>query len=200
MTIRSLCAFCVVTSLSAIAAPPEESEQGFRAQLKCAIDSQARSIQTKPTPTTIAEIRQQKTPRGVEADGGRERAAEKRFAPFETKVWQVEATLTQIQILEDGDLMFVLRDPSGKSVVCEIPGFEEVERSPLRAKIVAARKTLEKGLGPHRQPMLLRQKIVVEGVGHFGSRNTRDERDNGARLIPIVGVKLIGKPLPPHAN
>lgn len=189
----------VLVSLAAaagIAGPPhEEEESGFRAELKCATDAGAKSISKVPKPTTIAEILALATPAGIDKGGDRSPSARKRFAPFETSIWQIEATLVQIQILEDDDLYFVLKDEKGRRLVCEIPGEEEVAMSPLRASIVSARKRLEDGLGPHRQPMILRQRIRVEGVGHFGSRGSKD---NGAKLIPITKVTLIGKALPPN--
>jgi hypothetical protein len=155
-----------------------------RAAIWLALDAGAKKIDSLPTATTCAELLRIPRPADLADDISTARYQEIRIPPLETKIWRVEATITQVVVRDDNDFYLILDDGAGM-VVAELPPPEMVAGSVFGKKMRGAREAIEAKLHPTKAPRNPRQKVVVTALGFFGKAKPGA---NGARLQPIISV------------
>lgn len=168
--------------------PKEDRPKGpapSRAAIRHALDAGAEKIDPLPSVTTCRELLHIPRPSDLAGDISTARYQEERIAPFETKVWRVEATITQVVVRDDNDYYLILDDGTGM-IVAEAPPPEMVEGSVFEKQMRGAREAIEAKLHPTKAPRNPGQKAVVTALGFFGKAKPGA---NGARLQPIISVE-----------
>jgi hypothetical protein len=151
-----------------------------RRNVKTTIDSDAAKIDAAAKDTTVEDIVAQKAPAGAELGG--------RVAPFETSTWRVNATLSSIKIMKDGDYYVVLKGKKGGETVVEVPDPKDCKGSPLLPQISAARKQLDDRYHPTTEVKELHDQATVTGVGFLGFNSKKTGKNkSGSRLMPGLG-------------
>lgn len=170
--------------------PNDTFKKASRIAVKRAADPDAAKIAKVPVKTTIEAMLQQVRPDDLNADISTEAYQNRRIGPFETTLWQVDATVTEIVKRSDGDYYLVIEDGKGHKSVVEVPDPELCKDSVKLAEITALRKQLEAKFHPSAQPQTLKVKARISGLGFFGFAKSRDGKPptNGARLMP--GLKI----------
>lgn len=170
--------------------PNDKVHKASRLAIKRATDEAAAKIPSIPKKTTIEAMLKLPRPDGLAPDDSTPSFQEKRAGPFETTLWQVDATITEIVLRPDGDYYMTIVSPSGAKSVVEVPDPKLCEGSKKLAEITATRKALEDKFHPTAEPKKINQKAKITGPGFFGFARARDGRPatNGARIMP--GLKI----------
>lgn len=119
----------------------------------------------------------------------------KRIAPYELQVWQVDAMLVDYKFENskrtgDSDYHLVLKGESGKTMIAEIPSPACVDdNSPFRAAIRNARAEFDAKLhatGRFKNPKI---PVTVVGVGFFDIiHGQKGVAHNGIELHPVLSI------------
>ena len=189
MQARSLPILIVLASC-ALAIGAQRNE-GSRISIKRATDVEATKISAKAEKTTIEEMLNQTRPEGLEdmtAQGYQTRRAGK----FETTKWVVEATITEVIKRPDGDFYCVIEGANGGKTVFEAPDPELCAGSHFLDEIKKVRKALADKFHPTPERQKVNIKVQVTGLGFFGyqSKTPSGTKTNGARLMPVLDIKL----------
>ena len=170
--------------------PNDTVHKASRLAIKRATDAAAAKISVTPTKTTIEAMLKVVRPDGLAADLSTPEFQEKRAGPFETTLWQVDATITEVVKRADGDFYLVIESPTGARSVVEVPDPALCTGSKKLAEITAARQALEAKFHPTAQPQKVHLKARVTGLGFFGNAKAREGHPatNGARIMP--GLKI----------
>lgn len=170
--------------------PNDTVHKASRLAIKRATDDGAAKIAATPTPTTVEAMLKVMRPDGLAADLSTPAFQDKRAGPFETTLWQVDATITEVVKRADGDFYLVIEGSSGAKTVVEVPDPALCAGSKKLAEITSARKALEAKFHPTAQPQKVHQKAKVTGFGFFGYAKAREGHPatNGARIMP--GLKI----------
>lgn len=158
-----------------------------RISVKRCTDPEAGQIDTKPRRTTVEGLLQMARPsdmgKGIDAP----KYQNHRIANFETSTWSVKAKIVNIVLREDGDFYMVVESPGGARTVCEVPDPSLCKGSRFLKQLTQVRETLRKRFNPTRQPRTVDATADLTGIGFFGRQG---KGNNGARLMPLTGVKL----------
>lgn len=161
------------------------------ASIKLANDAEAKTINPKPKPTTLAALMAMPRPKGMPADGKRAETHAKRYGPLETTVWQLDVHVSRIELREDGDFYLVIEDGKGAGTVAELPDPVLSKGSPFRSKITEVRKMLANQLGPTPRSKAVSRRARITGIGYFGRSRRSSATHNGARIQPLLTVKWL---------
>lgn len=170
--------------------PNDNVHKASRLAIKRATDAGAAKLPTTAKKTTIEAMLKLPRPDGLAPDDSTPSFQEKRVGPFETTLWEVDATITEVVLRADGDFYLTIESPSGAKSVVEVPDPKLCEGSMKLAEITAARKALEEKFHPTGTPQKVNQKAKITGPGFFGFARAREGRPatNGARIMP--GLKF----------
>ena len=156
-----------------------------RVAIRLALDAGTEDIEPLPSAATCRDLMQITRPGDLANDNTSARYQEMRIPPFETRVWRVEATITQVVVRDDNDFYLILDDGTGM-VVAELPPPEMVEGSVFGKRMREARGAIEAKLHPTKAPRNPKQRAVVTALGFFGKAKPGA---NGARLQPVISVE-----------
>jgi hypothetical protein len=127
--------------------------------------------------------------------------ANHRIAPYELKVWTVDATLTAYKVEDDpntgdSDYHLVLADESGNTIIAEIPSPTCVgQGSPFLDGITDARETFDAVFQATGQFQDTSTPVTVIGVGFFDFHHgQRGVAPNAIEQHPVL--KIIINPVP----
>ena len=140
--------------------------------IKTLMDSEAPSLPTSPTDSTIGALSAYVEPPNPEM-------LSTRVPPLETTLWRVHASLLGYRVEIDSDLHLVLTDPeTGRTMIGEIPA-PFCTNSPRAPLFKTARTSVQK-IGHHVATNRWRwldyhgaapPSVVVEGYGFFDTRH-----------------------------
>ncbi len=151
----------------------------------------------KVTPTKIADLAAAPAPKAWPPPS--------REGPWETTIWQLDATLTAYKHENDGDYHLVLSDQQNNTMVVEIPDPTQVVKASLFiAQIQAARKAFDAKFGQQlaalaalpqapdtSAPMITHvvQRVQVTGIGFFDfSHGATGAAPNCIELHPVLSI------------
>jgi len=162
-----------------------------RLAIKRATDDAAGKASTTPTKTTIEDMMKVARPDGLAEDDSTPEFQDKRVAPFETTIWQVDATVTQVVKRRDGDFFLTIEGAKGGKSVVEVPDPALCKDSKKLAEITATRKAIEDKFHPTDKPQKVNVKAKFTGFGFFGFSRAREGQpaSNGARIMPGLKVE-----------
>lgn len=179
-------------TVAALALAGQRNESS-RLPIKHATDAGAAKIGNRPKKTTIEDMLNQTRPDGLAPDLSSPEYQNKRIDKFETTKWAVAATITQVVKRADGDYYCTIESPSGAKTVFEAPDPALCAGSHYLAEIKAVRQKLEELFHPTAQPQKVNVKVNLVGLGFFGYQGkapASGPRPNGARLMPLLGIKV----------
>ncbi len=158
-----------------------------RWSVKTGTDADASQVDlANPKTTTIADLIQLPAPHPIPKN--------KRFAPTETTLWVVNATLTDYKLESgssgDSDYHLVLEDDQGNTMVAEIPSPDCVQgSSPFSAKIASARAEFDSQLTASSSFQTANIPVQVTGVGMFDfAHGQRGAAPNVIELHPVLDI------------
>lgn len=183
--------FALALTTFALAHSMQRNESS-RITIKHASDAGAAKIPAKAQQTTIEDMLKQTRPDGLAPDLSSPEYQTKRIENFETTKWTVDAYITEVVKRADGDFYCVIESAGGAKTVIEAPDPELCAGSHFLDEIKSVRKMLEDKFHPTAQSVKVHIKAKLTGLGFFGfqGRATSGARTNGARLMPVLGVKL----------
>jgi hypothetical protein len=113
-----------------------------------------------------------------------------RVAPYETQVWTVNATLKAYALEKDSDYHLVLADPSGNTIIAEIPAPNCVgPTSPFAEEIAHARKVFDEKLQANATFQNVSIPVRVTGVGFFDFHHGHNGvAPNAVELHPVLDI------------
>lgn len=121
--------------------------------------------------------------------------ANKRIAPWELKVWVVDATLKAFKMEDDpktgdSDYHLVLADDSGNTIIAEIPSPDCVkEESPFFDAITEAREKFDAKFQATGQFQDTDTPVRVVGVGFFDFHHGQNGvAPNAIELHPVLDI------------
>jgi len=112
-----------------------------------------------------------------------------REVPFEATVWRVRAEVVEVKARPDGDFYLVLRDGVDQ-IVAEAPNQKACSGSVLSRQMDEARDAIGSALHPQELGRDLNMQVEVTGIGFFG---TAPKGQNGARIMPILGFRVLNR-------
>lgn len=110
----------------------------------------------------------------------------------EYHTYRVHAFLTQYKIQPDGDIHFVIKDSSGRSMIAEIPlGSCVPTTSRWKSAIASTRSRFTHTLHTTTSWHYLHKAIVVKGIGFFDQVHGQNGvAPNGIELHPVIAVSF----------
>lgn len=203
------------TSAPATARPaggprPGQRREASRISVKRGSDAGAKRMSRKVVPTTLEHLLSLRRPSDLPADTRSTKYESRRAAPLETTVWSVKARIKEIVLREDGDFYMVIEGANGGRTVAECPDPKLCVGSAYLKELKKTRAALEAKFHPTKQVQRVDVPVTLVGVGYFGFQGRRvpagapigsaaphaapdalpHERDNGARLMPLIGVRF----------
>jgi hypothetical protein len=142
--------------------------------------------------TTVEEMLSQARPEGLDTNLQGLGYQTTRAGAFELTKWVIEATIVEVIKRPDGDLYCVIEGKSGARTVIEAPDPELCAGSHFLKEIGEVRKILDRKFHPTSQPIKVHLKVQLTGLGFFGyqGKGQSGAKTNGARLMPLLGVKV----------
>ena len=184
MTLRvalALLAGCGLTGCSAIVGCGFE-----RWPVKDVLDGDARQIDLRPRDSTIASLT------ALPAPPMPSQRYNTRYAPVETTVYRISATLTRLSYSQDDrDYHLVLTDGTGRTMIAEAPDPARAAGSILVGQIADVRGRIDARF--RSLPAMPGVPVMVTGVGFFDRiHNVIGQAPNGIELHPIVEIECVG--------
>jgi hypothetical protein len=162
---------------------------------KTMTDAFASQVNLTPVPSTVAALRALPVPPG--AGEGRPRTGP------EKTTFALTVQLVAAELMSDHDFHLLIADrPGGRTMITELPDptCPAASRSPVVARMAAARNALLAAVGPIRHVYkLLNGRAVITGVGFFDTVHGQvGIAPNGIELHPVLSFKLLRRLPPPH--
>jgi hypothetical protein len=163
-----------------------------RAPLGWANDKEVLTISTQLKDTDIKSILEWKRPADLANLQG-EHPIHGRVSPYETTIWRLRATVTDVVLREDHDYYLTIEDEAGRRTVVEIPEPEKIQGSVFRDQIQRARRAVEGVIVPTARPAKVHMGVEVTGIGFFGrtGKSPDGSRNNGARIYPALSIRWL---------
>jgi hypothetical protein len=163
-----------------------------RWSVKTGIDADAKRVNTKVVKsTTIAVLTSLRAPASL--------PARNRIGSVETTVWSVFAKLIRFKMEADSDYHLVLRDPTGRTMIAEIPASYCVgSQSPFLGSIKYARSQFNARYNVGRNFRYTNTNVLVKGVGFFDFIHGQSGvAPNGIELHPVLSIRFgVASPSP----
>lgn len=171
--------------------PNSTVHKASRLPIKRATDEAVAKISNVAKTTTVEAILKLQRPDGLLPDISNPDLQATRLGSFESTVWQVDATITEVVKRADGDFYLVIEGASGAKTVVEVPDPELCVGSKKLAEIKAAREAIEEKFHPTASPQKTKTKARITGLGFFGFARPKDGKPagNGARIMPGLKVE-----------
>lgn len=122
---------------------------------------------------------------------------DRRARPVETSIWTVEADVTQVQLMPDGDYRVTIRGASGQTMVLEMPNPDPAfvdPKGPFAAKIKTARTQFDSKMQPEHTPKPLTLHARITGIGFFGRAwGKKKVTGNLVQLHPVLNIEWLPK-------
>jgi len=136
------------------------------------------------TPTTIAAMRSWPAPSPIPEMN--------RVFPYETTIWDIDATLVQYKLEDDQDYHLVLSDDAGNTIIAEIPCTCCVSfASPFRTSIFIVRRDFDAKLKATTSFQTANIPVRISGVGMFDFiHGQTGVAPNGIELHPVIALEL----------
>lgn len=163
------------------------SLETIRRSVERSVDQDVAGVNRSPIQTSLGQLRAFPPPVALVQD--RFALADRRAAPFETHVWRLRARVVEAMLRTDNDLYLVIEGDGTRSCV-EVPDPRLCQGSPFLDQITKVRNQLEEDLHPTFHRSRVDREAELVGVGYFG---TAGKNDNGARLMPLLQVRWIGR-------
>lgn len=118
--------------------------------------------------------------------------ANSRISPYETNVYQIDATLTKYKLENDNDYHLVIQNSAGKTMIVEIPKPDCVgQTSPFLSSIIGSRKEFDSRFTVTNQFKTVNIHIVVTGVAFFDFKHGQTGvADNAIELHPVLNISF----------
>lgn len=141
----------------------------------------------KPTMATIAEMIKLPAPSSQKLDTTYKN---NRVKPYETSLYEIEATLTEYKLEDDSDYHLVIRDTSGRTMIVEIPKTDCLKQvSPFFNGIKNARKQFDAKFTVTDRFQTTNTHVLVTGVGFFDFLHGQTGvAPNGVELHPVLNI------------
>jgi hypothetical protein len=170
-----------------------------RWSVKTGTDPDAPGISFVSQPTTIGTMRSWTPPSPIPMNS--------RFAPYETTVWTVNATLFEYKFEDDSDYHLVLRDESGNTIIAEIPNPGCVgSGSPFAALIANARIKFNAMFTASTSFKVANVPVQITGPAMFDFLHGQTGvAPNGIEIHPVLDINFTAPQLlleesPPASN
>ena len=152
--------------------------------VKTAADDDRQRINRTPRDASIRYLRNRPAPAT--------RPESARVAPVEITTYRVHARLVEYVREADSDYHLVLADPSGRTMIAEIPAPACVARiSPLRSAIQTARRSMNAHFAVGTSFRRTDVSVVVRGVGFFDfPHGQTGMAPNSIELHPVTGISF----------
>jgi len=146
------------------------------------LDRDSRLIDLSPTDSTIAYLTALPTPPTPS------RRYDTRYAPVETTVYRISATLARLSYSQDRDYHLVVADATGRTMIAEAPDPACAAGSMLIRQIADVRGQIEARF--RSLPATPGVPLTITGVGFFDRiHNVIGQAPNGIELHPIVEIE-----------
>ncbi|RYG30934.1 hypothetical protein EON81_23955 [bacterium] len=189
---------------------PGSGREAARITVKRGTDPKAAKVRRKPVATTVERLLATRRPSDLPEDTRSPKYDATRVQGLETTVWSVKARIVEIVLREDGDFYMVIEGANGGRTVAECPDPKLCAGSAFLKEITTARAALEAKFHPTKQTQRVNVPATLIGVGYFGFQGRRvpagapqgsavpntapgavpPDKGNGARLMPLIGVKF----------
>lgn len=115
-----------------------------------------------------------------------------RLSPTETEVYQIQATLLEVNQTDDLDYHLLIADAAGHQMIAEIPDPQCVAvSSSVRAQIENARKYIDQKIQVTHKPQKVNIPISVTGLGFFDVPHAQGAAVNGIELHPVLNINFV---------
>jgi hypothetical protein len=165
-----------------------------RRPLMNGVDPDAARVAPKPVRTSIEKLLEQPRPAFLSASDVDPELLQHRASPVETTAWLVDAEVVAHQLMPDGDFRVILKSPSGRALVMELPDPKIAGRNSRWAKELAeVRKAFEARYHPTEQLQDATGRVRVTGIGFFGRPSPRGATSNvtGVQLHPVTKLEFV---------
>jgi hypothetical protein len=147
--------------------------------VKTGSDDDIAAVGTQPIPVTVAELAAIPRP-AVRFPNA------KRVAPYELRIFVVQARVARIRVEDDSDIHLLLRDLKlpNVTVMAEIPSGSCTTNRQFAERFEDARQALR---GLPRNGM-----VEIAGIGFFDSFHRRSRTRNGFEIHPVLSLRVLG--------
>lgn len=119
-----------------------------------------------------------------------------RISPTETEVFQIQATLLEINQTDDSDYHLLIADSTGHKMIAEIPDPQCVSNnSPIKAQIQTARAYIDQKIQVTHQVQKVNIPVTVAGIGFFDMPHAQGAAANGIELHPVLNINFLNSSL-----
>ncbi|MBC7752689.1 MAG: hypothetical protein H7Z71_00525 [Moraxellaceae bacterium] len=112
-----------------------------------------------------------------------------RLSPTETEVYQLQATLLEVNQTDDLDYHLLIADSLGHQMIAEIPDQQCVANSSLlKNQIQSARNYIDQKMQVSHQPQKVNVPITLTGIGFFDVPHAQGAAANGIEIHPVLDI------------
>ena len=118
-----------------------------------------------------------------------------RLSPTETEIYQLQATLLEVNQTDDSDYHLLIADSSGHQMIAEIPDPQCVSASSLvKDQIQSARNYIDQKIQVSHQSQKVNILINLTGIGFFDVPHAQGAAANGIELHPALSIQFLNAP------